>query len=65
MTVKRRFEITKEILADIEKRGREALAATGSKPLGERAICAQDPHDRPRSSKRSPAPIAHAATVAT
>ncbi len=65
MTVKQHFEVAREIVADIEKCSREALAATASKPLGERAICAQDPHDRPRSSKRSPAPIAHAATVAT
>ena len=65
MTVRQRFEVAREIVADIEKRGREALAATGSKPLGERRIRSQNPHDRPRTSKRSPAPIAHAATVET
>ena len=41
------------------------MAATGSKPFGERAILSQDPHDRARTSKRSPAAVAHAATVAT
>ena len=56
---------TREIVVDIEKRSREALAATGSKPLGERAIRSQNPHDRAQRSKRSPAPVAHAATVAT
>ena len=63
MAVRQRFEVAREIVADIEKRAREDMAATGSKPLGERAIRAQNPHDRPKASKRSPAPIAHAATV--
>ena len=67
MTVRERFGAAREIVADIEKLSREALAATGSEPLGERAIWSQDPHERPRprASKRSPAPVAHAATVAT
>ena len=64
-TRRHRLGAVREIVRDIEKRGREALAATGSKPLGERAILSQNPHDRPRASKRSPAPIAHAATVET
>ena len=51
----------RKIVADIEARGRESRA--GSPPLGVRAILRQDPHSQPSSSKRSPAPIAHAATV--
>ena len=51
----------REMVAEIEARGRELRG--GSAPLGVRAILRQDPHSRPRSSKRSPAPIAHAATV--
>ena len=63
MTRKERFAAVRELVAQIEERSRKALAASSSRPLGERAIRAQDPHDRPRLSKRSPAPIAHAATV--
>ncbi len=58
-----RCEAVRDLVSEIEAESREAKAATSSKPLGERAILSQDPHDRPRSSKRSPAPIAHAATV--
>ncbi len=53
------------MVAEIEARGRESRGAAGSAPLGVRAILRQDPHSRPRSSKRSAAPIAHAATVET
>ena len=53
----------REMVAEIEVWGRESRG--GSAPLGVRAILRQDPHRRPRSSKRSPAPIAHAATVET
>lgn len=63
--LRQRSEAALEIVTDIEKRGREALAETGSRPLGQRAILAQNPHDRPKVSKRSPAPIAHAATLET
>ncbi len=55
----------REMVAEIEARGRESRGGIGSAPLGVRAILRQDPHSRPRSSKRSPAPIAHAATVET
>ncbi len=60
-----RLKAALEIVADVEKRGLEALLETGSRPLGERAILSQNPHDRPRVVKRSPAPIAHAATIET
>ncbi len=62
MTTTQRFETTRELIADIEQQSRESLAAKKSRPLGERAILTQDPHGRPRDLKRSPAPIAHAAT---
>ena len=65
MTAKEHKEAVRELVTEIEERSREALEAKGSRPLGERAIRAQNPHDRPRFSKRSPAPVAHAATVET
>ena len=65
MTAKEHKEAVRELVTEIEERSREALEAKGSRPLGERAIRAQNPHDRPRCSKRSPAPVAHAATVET
>ena len=65
MSSKQRFAAVRELVTEIEERSRKALAASGSRPLGERAIRAQDPHDRPEVSKRSPAPVAHAATLQT
>ena len=62
-SAKERQEMTRELVADIEKESHERLAETKTSPLGERAIKSQNPHDRPRVSKRSPAPVAHAATV--
>ena len=60
---RQRIAAARELVAAIERKGREARAASGSQPFGERAIHAQDPHDRPRASNSSPSPIAHAATV--
>lgn len=51
----------RELVAHAEQRCR--IARGNKKPLGVRAIKAQDPHDRPRHSKRSPAPFAHASTI--
>ncbi len=55
----------REMVSEIEAWGREPTGRGGSAPLGVQAILRQDPQGRPRSSKRSPAPIAHAATVET
>lgn len=65
MSTERHRQASRELVADIEERAREARAETSSKLLGEQAILSQNPHDRPQVSKRSPAPIAHAATVET
>lgn len=54
----------KDLLAHIQNRLRSLRGAGAPTLLGAKAICAQDPHDRPGSSTRSPAPIAHAASVA-
>jgi len=56
-------EAARAMVVEIEKQASEARATGGSKPMGDRAILAQDPHHRPQSLKRSAAPIAHAATV--
>lgn len=65
MTLKQRFAAARELVADIEARTRKDLEVSGSRPVGVRAICAQRPHDRPRVTKQSPAPVAHAASVAS
>ena len=50
---------------DIEKRARQRRATGTRKPLGVRAILGHNPHHRPEALKRSPTPIAHAATLET
>ncbi len=40
----------------------EAQRRSGRRPLGREGILRQDPHGRPRSSAKSPAPLVHAAT---
>jgi hypothetical protein len=40
------------------------LASTGSKPLGAAAILSKNPHHRPKTQKRSPAPLFHAFSAA-
>jgi len=50
------------LVADVEDEARLVNARMGRVPMGAAAVCAQDPHARPRSSKRSPAPLVHAAT---
>ncbi len=64
-TAKQRIEAALEIVAGIEQRSREAFAEGSSKPLTEREILSQNPHGMPELSKRSPAPVAHAATIET
>jgi hypothetical protein len=58
-----RAEAVRELIAEIEDQHRSIRVAVGVKPLGERAIRSQNPHDAPNASKRSPAPTAHAATA--
>ena len=40
----------------------ETQRRSGRRPLGREGILRQDPHGRPRSSAKSPAPLVHAAT---
>jgi hypothetical protein len=47
-------------LRTVVDEGRRLRAGRGV--LGKRAILAQDPHDKPLSSDRSPTPLVHAAS---
>jgi hypothetical protein len=50
--------------AEIEEDAAAARKRTGAEPLGVRAILAQDPTNRPKRLKKSPAPLFHAASQA-
>lgn len=53
-----------ELIAEIESEARRRQAETGHQPMGVEFVRRQHPHQRPMQSKRSPAPIVHAATKA-
>jgi REP element-mobilizing transposase RayT len=62
LTERQRREIYRRLLDEIVARARSDRQ--GQTPLGELAVRRASPHDRPISSKRSPAPRAHAASRA-
>ena len=51
-----------EIVHQIEADTVDRHSRDGSRPLGRSAILGQDPHDRPQTIKKTPAPAFHAAT---
>ena len=51
-----------EMVADIERETAARNAELGRKPLGVAWVLAQEPHDKPRDTHKSPAPLVHAAT---
>jgi REP element-mobilizing transposase RayT len=51
-----------ELVAEIESEAIRRHRQEGTAPLGVAGVLAQDPHDRPRRSKWSPAPLVHAAS---
>jgi REP element-mobilizing transposase RayT len=51
-----------DLLAEIEEEARIALEAKGLEPLGADAVRRQQPHTRPNRTKKSPAPLFHAAS---
>ena len=53
-----------EIVIDIESETAAQIRSTGRKPPGAAFVRRMHPHDRPRETKRSPAPAFHAATRA-
>lgn len=50
------------LIAEIESELAAQRAKTGKQPLGVLAILSQHPHNRPMRSKKSPAPLVHAAS---
>lgn len=57
-----RKAVLNEIVRDIETEAAQRRIETGKPPLGVRAVLKQCPTDKPRQSKRSPAPLAHCAS---
>ena len=53
-------DVVKHRLQEIEQETASRRSKTGSQPLGASAILGQHPHDRPKHTKRSPAPLFHA-----
>ena len=53
-----------DLVEAIESEAAAALAASGRVPLGVKGILRQSPETRPTQSKKSPAPLYHAATRA-
>ncbi|HEY0558323.1 MAG TPA: transposase [Thermoanaerobaculia bacterium] len=51
------------LIQEIEEEAAAERARTGDQPLGPAAILAQHPLDRPKNSKKSPAPLFHAASA--
>ena len=52
------------LVADIEAETATLNRAAGRQPLGAARVCRMHPHDRPRVTKRSPAPAFHSFTRA-
>jgi REP element-mobilizing transposase RayT len=51
------------LIREIEEEAAAQRSSTGRQPLGAAAILSQDPHGRPKHSKRSPAPLFHAVSA--
>jgi hypothetical protein len=64
LSAEQRRERVLELIAEIEADARRRRAETGRDPVGAARIQAQHPLARPARSKRSPAPLVHAATRA-
>ncbi|HKI05867.1 MAG TPA: hypothetical protein VKK31_28055 [Thermoanaerobaculia bacterium] len=59
-----RRRLMAEMIAEIEAEAAAKREQSGSQVLGVSAVLAQQPLDHPRRSKKSPAPLFHAATKA-
>jgi hypothetical protein len=57
-------EFVAGLVREIEAEAAAERALTGRQPLGLEAILRQHPHTRPNRTKKSPAPLFHAATKA-
>jgi REP-associated tyrosine transposase len=59
-TEEERTFVYRAILAEIENETQDRIRSTKVQPLGRKAVLAQDPHGRPRHSKKNPKPWCHA-----
>ena len=51
------------LIKEIERETRDRLEAEDRCPMGAQRVLKQHPHDQPAMTKRSPAPLVHAATL--
>ena len=58
----RRRAFYRELVDEIEQETHQACLDEGKTVLGVEGVLCQDPFDRPRESKRGPAPLCHAST---
>lgn len=54
----------RRMLKDIEDETEERMRREGGSPIGVDEVLSQNPHGRPRESKRGPAPLCHASSLA-
>jgi REP element-mobilizing transposase RayT len=52
-----------ELVKDIEQETRDRFEAEDRSPMGAKRVLRQNPYDLPANTKKSPAPIVHAATL--
>ena len=64
LSAEQRRALVVDLIADIEADARKRRAEAGREPLGANRVRSQSPFKRPFRSKRSPAPLIHAATRA-
>jgi len=60
----KRRKLIADLIAEIEAEAAVRRQRTGSQVLGASAVRGQHPYDRPKKSKKSPAPLFHAASKA-
>lgn len=64
LTASTRRELVSDLVHQVEQEAELLRRATGREPRGVAFILGQHPHGRPLRSKRSPAPLVHAASAA-
>ena len=65
LTADQRLAECRRIIAEIKDKAETENKEKGRTPMGVAAILAQDPHSKPASTDRSPAPFVHASDDAT
>lgn len=64
LTEERQRKLVADLIAEIEAEAAVHRQHTGSQVLGASAVRGQHPFDRPKKSKKSPAPLFHVASKA-